>query len=359
MTREDRRRKSEKIQELRERQRDLQESAPDRAWNAWAAQHADKLEGLEEPWLGWIRRLFIEKEEGAASWDGLYSILDMFPKLGVRLAILSVLDNDDYEKQSKRHWDFGSLPKLPASVTAFSVLQEILATEEDAGCREFAVKWLPYYSADPTATISALLPLVADRQREIRWRAAIHLAHLAPDSLSSAEQLREALGAEWVAWSRRNWDLGCSGRGEAALALAQLGQRATDALPDLEQAAEAIGPYAAYHTYDVAAIDAASLIIQDRWDAAASLLAEQDCASGVCAEMGWAALPVLRTAKGHEDHRVREFALSILGCLANFQENLLPGDYRWTPSLALQATTARPWGQDSSCSLKQAAAAEL
>jgi hypothetical protein len=357
---EDARREFEARQELRERSRDLEDSAPDRAWNAWAGQHAAALEGLGEPWLGWIRRLFLQKEGECKRWfEAWYAqeFLREFLALGLSGAILSTLENGDYEKQSRRHWDLAGLPELPRSVTLLSVLQEILAADEAPSRREVAAKWLPFNSSR-SSVIPALQTRLTDRQREVRWWSAIHLAHLEPGTLPSTEQLREALGCEWVAWSRRNYDLGCSGRGEAALALAQLGERAMDALPDLKEGACA-GDASGYHEYDVLLMRVVSLLTQGSWDAAAAVLAGERYGHIACQEMGWAAIPLRRKAKRHDDHGVRQFALQVLEGLVNLREDLAPGSDGWTPNLVLQMTAARAWGHEPACFLKAAAAAEL
>ena len=121
MKREDARREFEKRQELRERSRDLADSVPERAWHVWAARHAAALERVEEPWRAWLRRLFLQADgECQHAWEAWYArqFLSEFLQQGLRRAILSTVENDDYEKQSTRHWDLARLPELPTSVTA-------------------------------------------------------------------------------------------------------------------------------------------------------------------------------------------------------------------------------------------------
>ena len=328
----------------------LDESVSDSEFKKWQARNAFSLQDVHPNWQYWIYRVYLKilEQGNQLLWESFIWVIE---RRGLHFAIVSFLDHHDYYKP-RDYWHAPPLPDIPWPVHRISLLQEILATHTDPWCRELAAKWLPYETAVPSEAVEVLGYLVKDPQDEVRWWSAVHLAHLSPDALVSAEPLVETLSrGHRCGWSRRYYAVSCTLAGEAALALAQLGNRAWDALRDFDANGDHWSwldwerPWPRDPSYVFIATRIASLIIQEDPDRLQK--APPDLPAyyyWTCwGDMGWAALRFLQLAELYPTPHLREIRAKTLPRLASPRWELgSTGD--WVPHLTLQTRLPRRLG---------------
>ncbi len=179
-----------------------------------------------QTWLREFLEAWIVGNRRAYADDPFFRDLRHFGLVG---AVLHNIDQDDTDSKERRR---GAMNWLPDRSIAWPVIRFALDQEDNRGWQTLARKWVTAYASD-RETATAVL---TEALRQGCPLAALQLSKLAPDTPGLVDVLAGALSDEWIASWRRSYDYGLGGAGEAAQALARMGARARQALPQLRDA---------------------------------------------------------------------------------------------------------------------------
>ncbi len=152
--------------------------------------------------------------------------LNQIAELGLARAVARAIDCRDYARGNS--WEQARMNIMNAILPQPRLLKDVLKEGVLQNCPE-AIKWYPEASGNPKEIVDVLRPVLKDNEPKNRWWAAIHLSRHMVDEDGLVDTLIEAMQSDWVAYRYENSSSGISGRGEAAKALARLGNKASHA----------------------------------------------------------------------------------------------------------------------------------
>ena len=207
-------------------------------WAAWKQAHPQAFVNVPDWLQEWVDRGMCRLQGDPDAAEAFQTLLVEIDRLGLMRTLISNIDKSDLEKP-RDQWEFPNLlPCLGDEPDELAILTEFLRVERDVHWRGLAAKWLPPASPDTSTAVSPHGPLVDDAADVARWWAALHLRQSGAANAKIVAVLTEALtGKEWDGYRSRQWVFGCTGRGEAARALAQIGPAAITAVPALRHLA--------------------------------------------------------------------------------------------------------------------------